>query len=62
MSRKHILFANTQFTCAKYFPSAIQILTSGSDRKINYYEVSVNIPKLGNNFNHFLPFRVIMVI
>lgn len=34
------MFANTQFTAARYFPnSGVQILTSGTDRSINYWEV-----------------------
>lgn len=33
------LFANTQFTAARYFPTGVQILTSGTDRTISYYEV-----------------------
>ncbi|CRK95621.1 CLUMA_CG009079, isoform A [Clunio marinus] len=39
LSRKHVLFANTQFTAAQYFPTAVQILTSGTDRSISYWEV-----------------------
>lgn len=39
LSRKHVLFANTQFTAARYFPTGVQILTSGSDRTISYWEV-----------------------
>lgn len=38
MSRKHVLFANTQFTAARYFPNGVQILTSGTDRTISYWE------------------------
>ncbi|XP_055688187.1 cilia- and flagella-associated protein 52 [Lutzomyia longipalpis] len=38
-SRKHVLLANTQFTCARYLPSGIQILATGSDRRITYWEV-----------------------
>lgn len=38
MSRKHVLFANTQFTAARFFPSAVQILTAGTDRTISWYE------------------------
>lgn len=38
LSRKHVLFANTQFTAARYFPTGVQIITSGSDRMINYWE------------------------
>ncbi|KAK9891942.1 hypothetical protein WA026_017425, partial [Henosepilachna vigintioctopunctata] len=37
--RRQILFANTLFMCARYFPSGVQILTTGSDRKISYWEV-----------------------
>lgn len=39
LSRKHVLFANTQFTAARYFPNGVQILTSGTDRSIRYWEV-----------------------
>lgn len=39
LSRKHVLFANTQFTAARYFPNGVQILTSGTDRSISYWEV-----------------------
>lgn len=39
MSRKHVLSANTQFTCAQFFPTAVQILATGTDRKISYWEV-----------------------
>lgn len=39
LSRKHVLFANTQFTAARYFPTCVQILTSGTDRTISYWEV-----------------------
>lgn len=40
LSRKHVLFANTQFTAARYFPpTSVQILTSGTDRCISYWEV-----------------------
>ncbi|XP_059614084.1 cilia- and flagella-associated protein 52 [Phlebotomus argentipes] len=38
-SRKHVLLANTQFSCARYLPSGIQILATGSDRRITYWEV-----------------------
>ncbi|XP_072398730.1 cilia- and flagella-associated protein 52 [Diabrotica undecimpunctata] len=37
--RRQILFANTLFMCVKYFPSGVQILTGGSDRKLSYWEV-----------------------
>lgn len=39
MIRKHVLSANTQFTCAQFFPSGVQVLTTGTDRKISYWEV-----------------------
>lgn len=38
LSRKHVLFANTQFTAACYFPTGVQILTAGTDRGISYWE------------------------
>lgn len=38
MSRKHVLFANTQFTAARYVCDGVQILTSGTDRRISYWE------------------------
>ena len=39
LARKNVLFANTQFTCAQYFPTGVQILTCGSDRRVSYWEV-----------------------
>uniref|UniRef100_A0A1B0CCM7 Uncharacterized protein n=1 Tax=Lutzomyia longipalpis TaxID=7200 RepID=A0A1B0CCM7_LUTLO len=33
------LLASGQFTCARYLPSGIQILATGSDRRITYWEV-----------------------
>lgn len=39
MTRKHVLCANTQFTCAQFFPTGVQVLATGSDRKISYWEV-----------------------
>lgn len=39
LSRKHVLFANTQFTAARYFPTGVQVLTAGTNRSINYWEV-----------------------
>lgn len=30
---------NTQFTCAVFFPTAVQILATGTNRKISYWEV-----------------------
>lgn len=38
MTRKHVLSANTQFTCAQFFPTAVQVLATGTDRKISYWE------------------------
>lgn len=37
--RRQILFANTLFMSVRYFPSGVQILTAGSDRKLAYWEV-----------------------
>lgn len=34
-----MLSLSTQFTCAQFFPSAVQILATGTDRKISYWEV-----------------------
>lgn len=39
MIRKHVLCANTQFTCVQFFPTGVQVLATGSDRKISYWEV-----------------------
>lgn len=39
MARKHVLYANTQFTCARYYPSGVQILATGTDRRVSYWEV-----------------------
>ena len=39
MIRKHSLFANTQFMGVCYHPSGVQIVTTGTDRKIGYWEV-----------------------
>ncbi|XP_055376236.1 cilia- and flagella-associated protein 52 [Condylostylus longicornis] len=39
MTRKHVFYANTQFLSALYFPTAVQILTSGTDHRICYWEV-----------------------
>ncbi|KAK5642123.1 hypothetical protein RI129_008290 [Pyrocoelia pectoralis] len=36
--RKQVLFANTLFLCVKYYPTDVQILTGGSDRKLGYWE------------------------
>ncbi|KAF5303922.1 hypothetical protein FQA39_LY01707 [Lamprigera yunnana] len=38
-SRKQVLFANTLFMCVRYYPTGVQVLTSGGDRKIGYWEV-----------------------
>ena len=37
--RRHIMFGTTLFMCARYFPTDVQILTGGSDRKLSYWEV-----------------------
>ncbi|KAJ8945338.1 hypothetical protein NQ318_009733 [Aromia moschata] len=37
--RRQILFSNTLFMCVRYYPSGVQILTGGSDRKLAYWEV-----------------------
>lgn len=37
--RRQILFAKTLFFCVRYFPTGVQILTGGSDRKVAYWEV-----------------------
>lgn len=37
--RRQILFANTLFMCVRYYPTGVQILTGGSDRKVAYWEV-----------------------
>lgn len=39
MIRKHVLCANTQFTCAEFFPNGVQVLATGTDRNISYWEV-----------------------
>lgn len=39
LTRKHVLSANTQFTCAQFFPTGVQVLATGTDRKISYWEV-----------------------
>ncbi|XP_069692192.1 cilia- and flagella-associated protein 52 isoform X2 [Periplaneta americana] len=39
MTRKHSLFANTQFMGVCYHPSGVQVVTTGTDRKIGYWEV-----------------------
>ncbi|XP_044733714.1 cilia- and flagella-associated protein 52 [Chrysoperla carnea] len=39
MCRKQILLRNTLFMSVKYYPTGVQILTSGSDRKVAYWEV-----------------------
>lgn len=37
--RRQVIFANTLFMTVAYHPSDVQILTSGSDKKICYWEV-----------------------
>lgn len=39
MSRKSVLYANTQFSCARYYPSGVQVLATGTDRRITWWEV-----------------------
>lgn len=39
MVRRHVLYANTQFTCAQFFPTGVQILATGTDRRVSYWEV-----------------------
>lgn len=39
MCRKKIFFANTLFMCVSYYPTGVQILTGGSNRKVQYWEV-----------------------
>lgn len=39
LTRRHVLYANTQFTCAKFFPTGVQILATGTDRRVSYWEV-----------------------
>lgn len=36
--RKQVLFSNTLFMCVRYYPTDVQILTGGSDRKLGYWE------------------------
>ncbi|KAF5305612.1 hypothetical protein FQR65_LT07692 [Abscondita terminalis] len=38
-TRKQVLFANTLFMCVRYYPTGVQILTGGADRKLGYWEV-----------------------
>ena len=37
MVRKQIVTSNTQFMCARFFPTDVQVLTCGSDGRINYW-------------------------
>lgn len=39
LQRRHVLFAHTQFLCARFLPNGVQVLTSGSDKSISYWEV-----------------------
>ncbi|XP_055909541.1 cilia- and flagella-associated protein 52 isoform X1 [Eupeodes corollae] len=39
MTRKQVICANTQFTCARYYPTGVQLLTVGSDGRIGYWMV-----------------------
>ncbi|XP_071443263.1 cilia- and flagella-associated protein 52 [Hetaerina americana] len=36
--RNQIIFANTLFLCVRYYPDGCQILTTGTDRKVSYWE------------------------
>lgn len=38
LTRKHVIFAHTQFIAAQYYPTGVQILTAGSDKLIGYWE------------------------
>lgn len=33
------MYANTRFTCAQFDPTGIQVLASGTNRRISYWEV-----------------------
>lgn len=37
--RSQIIFANTLFKCVAYHPDECQVITSGTDRKIGYWEI-----------------------
>lgn len=39
MTRKSVLYANTQFSCAKYYPSGVQIIATGTDKRVSWWEV-----------------------
>ncbi|XP_034657831.1 cilia- and flagella-associated protein 52 [Drosophila subobscura] len=39
MTRKQVVTANTQFMCAAYFPTGVQLLTCGADGRIIYWMV-----------------------
>jgi WD40 repeat protein len=39
LARNHSLFANTQFMGVCYHPTGLQVVTTGSDCKIAYWEV-----------------------
>ncbi|XP_039429837.1 cilia- and flagella-associated protein 52 [Culex pipiens pallens] len=38
LTRKHVIFAHTQFIAAQYWTNGVQILTAGSDKLIGYWE------------------------
>lgn len=38
MVRKIVLFANTLFTCVRYYPTAVQLLTGSADKRVVYWE------------------------
>lgn len=39
MTRKFVVTSNTQFMCARYFPTGVQLLACGSDGRISYWMV-----------------------
>lgn len=39
LCRKQILLSNTLFMAVNYYPTGVQILTTGTDRKVSYWEV-----------------------
>ncbi|XP_077314728.1 cilia- and flagella-associated protein 52 [Lithobates pipiens] len=46
-TRKQMILSNTLFRCVCYHPEEFQIITSGSDRKIGYWEVFDGSPIRG---------------
>ena len=39
MCRNQIMFSNSQVLCVRYHPSGVQVLSTGTDRKVSYWEV-----------------------